>query len=174
MWAMKIGVIALIGAVISVSLAAVLPAQITGAGYGVPSLVGEVTIRTAAGRESYVFKQGERIHFELTVRNLEDGAVKVVYASGATSSFVVVSENVDAVIWSADRGRMFTQMVREREIAPRAIEKHSASWNQRYEDVNGKALSLVQPGVYRVIAESLGCLAISGQCVSVIKTFRIE
>ena len=100
---LTIGVIALSGAMMSVSLAAVLPDQTTGAGYGVPSLVGEVTIRTAAGRESYVFKQGERIHFELTVgishqtgrsfrsiltvRNLESEPVKVVYASGAMSSF---------------------------------------------------------------------------------------
>lgn len=174
MQTVTIGVIALVGALLSISSAADLPDQISGAEYGVPSLVGEVIIRTAAGRESYVFKHGERIHFELTVRNLESYPVKVVYKDGATVSFAVVSENVDAVVWSPGRDQMVTQMVWEREMASRAIEKYVASWNQRYEDMHGKALSPVKPGVYRVIAESLGCLAKSRQCVSVLKTFRIE
>ena len=33
--------------------------------------MGEVTIRNAVGQESYVFRQGDRIHFELAVRNLK-------------------------------------------------------------------------------------------------------
>ena len=88
-----------------------------GAEVGVPSLIGELTIRNAAGRESYVFKRGESLHIELTVRNL---------------------------------------------------------WNQKYGDARGKSLGQVKPGVYRVIAQYRGRLAKSGQCVSVMRTFRIE
>jgi hypothetical protein len=94
-----IGVTLLLGAVSALGLAATLPNQtIPGATHGVPQLIGEVTIRNAAGQESYVFRQGERIRFELTVRNLENRPVKVVYASGATHSFLVVAENLEAVV----------------------------------------------------------------------------
>lgn len=179
MWNVAIGVIALVGAVTSLCLAATLPNQlIPGALHGVPSLIGEVTIRNAAGQESYVFRQGDHIRFELIVRNLESKPVKVVYASGSTHSFLVVAENVEAVVWSSNSGKSFIQVVRERDIAPQAVETHSADWNQRYVDASGKPLGPVKPGVYRVIAESFGCLPKSqsgpGQCVFAMKTFRIE
>lgn len=174
-----IGVIALVGAVLSLSFAATLPYQMApGAFHGAPSLIGEVTIRNAVGQESYVFRQGDRIHFELAVRNLESKPVKVVYTSGATHSFLVVSENVEAVIWSSNSGKSFIQVIRERDIAPQAVETHFADWDQRYVGADGKPLGQVKPGVYRVIAESFGCLPKSlsgpGQCVSVMKTLRIE
>ena len=176
MWAMKIGVITLVGTLISISSAADLPVQMMpGAEVGVPSLIGELTIRTAAGRESYAFKRGESLHFELTVRNLEEHAMKLIFPDlGANVSFTLVTENVDAAIPSAGRSYMVEQLVREMEIAPRAIEKYTLTWNQKYGDARGKSLGQVKPGVYRVIAQYRGRLAKSGQCVSVMKTFRIE
>ena len=61
MRAVTIGVIGLIGAMISVSSAADLPVQMKpGAVVGVPSLIGELTIRTAAGRNR-MYSSGGKI-----------------------------------------------------------------------------------------------------------------
>ncbi len=165
------GCIALAGSMTSVSVAADLPIQsIPGTIVGVPSLIGELTIRNSAGRESYIFKRGESFHFELTVRSLEEHTKKVVFPDGGGDvSFLVVTENVDAEVGITGSGastRMATQMVREREMAPKAIEKYTGSLIKKAKQL--------KPGIYRVIAEFRGCLATSRQCVSVMKSFRIE
>ena len=55
----------------------------------------------SAGRKSYVFKKGAQIHFELTLGNLDDAPVIVVYGSRDAVSLIVESEQDGNVVYWA-------------------------------------------------------------------------
>jgi hypothetical protein len=71
--------------------------------------------------------QGDSVEFLLQVTNTTDSAVELVYPTGQSFDFVV-SDSAGGEVWRWSADRMFTQAVREDELAPGETITHSVVW----------------------------------------------
>lgn len=96
------------------------------------------------GKEADAFAIGERVTFEVVVRNRTAKFRTLTLPSSQTHDIIVSRKEREVWRWSA--GRMFAQVVTEVTLPPGASRGYKVSW-----DLSGPNGTLVAPGEYRAV-----------------------
>jgi intracellular proteinase inhibitor BsuPI len=110
-----------------------------------PEFETRVVLRDAAGAEAREFGSGERITFEVTLRNRAAAPRTLPLPTSQTHDCRVYGADHKEV-WRLSSGRMFAQVITELTLKPGESRVFSATWDQT--DTKGRP---VPPGEYQAV-----------------------
>lgn len=96
--------------------------------------VTTLRLRNSSGTETYQFRRGELITFELTVRNRTAETQTVDLATTLTADYLVFPDGEETWTWAFSENKAFPTVITPLTFAPEETKVVSFTWNQLLAD----------------------------------------